>query len=374
MRPQQVGRRGNAMVVVLMLGTLLGFSALSVDVGMIRVADTQLQAAVDAAALSGVQRLDGTEAGITAAINTAIAVAAENGMLGEPVVLTAAEVVVGEYYADTGQFVPYDGVEPKRVNAIRIDHTPPDVDAALGAVAFGQVGYTVSARAMAQRPWAAGKAKTSNCFLPIAVPDCWLNGVPMGTNPPPFQWTWSPSPSDQIGWADPDNNPNTSEIARQFNGQCANGEIEVGQPIEVANGQNNSILDLIGDILNDSTPVEPEAWDSALLGPVPGRAAPTGNAPAQSDVHAPYWGNTIQGPVALIDNGSSCTGMGFTGSKTMTGIAWAVIYDVKSGGSGGKNIFVQLDLKTPREIFGEVDDDVKGVNVFGTGDPALVGW
>lgn len=53
-------RRGNAAVVGLSLSALMGFGALMVDLGIQRVTDAQLQAAVEAGALGGASYLDRT--------------------------------------------------------------------------------------------------------------------------------------------------------------------------------------------------------------------------------------------------------------------------------------------------------------------------
>ncbi len=54
----------------------------------------------------------------------------------------------------------------------------------------------------------------------------------------------------------------------------------------------------------------------------------------------------------------------------MTGIAWAVIYDVRDKG-GDKNVYVLLDLINEHEVWGEEDEDLTG-NVLGKSEARLV--
>src|SRR5688500_2287793 len=91
------GRRGNAMLVGVLFAVLLGFSALSVDIGMIRVAQSQLQAAIDDAAISGAGEFDSTVTGISRAKTRAVSVAAMHMVLDDTVVITTADVQVGNY-------------------------------------------------------------------------------------------------------------------------------------------------------------------------------------------------------------------------------------------------------------------------------------
>ncbi|HEX4933787.1 MAG TPA: pilus assembly protein TadG-related protein, partial [Gemmatimonadaceae bacterium] len=290
-----------------MLGTLLGFSALSVDIGMIRVSVTQLQAAVDAAALSGAAELDGTDGGISRAVSRAQEIAALNPVLDQVLAVPSADIQIGTWDADSGTFTLYNaGDDPSTVNAVIVDHTPPQIGSALGQLAFGLAGYNIQARSTAMRP-TGGKARSTKCFLPLAIPDCWLAGLPPGTNPPPFKFTFSPSPTDKIAWGDPDGNPNSNDIRDQLLGQCDHGAIEVGDPIYVNEGSHTSALQTIRDILNDVAPVDPDVWDTSVYGAQPLRlgTADTANTPVQSSVTAANWGHTLEGPVALVNAGTN---------------------------------------------------------------------
>jgi hypothetical protein len=366
-------RRGNVFVVGLMLGTLLGFSALSVDLGLIRVSQTQLQAAIDSAAMSGAGRLDGTSAGITAATSTAIAVAALNPVNGVALNVATSDVKVGTYDEDAKTFTVWDGIsDPGPVNAVVVDHTPAQLKSILGGIAFGKTGYTIKAKGTAIRPVGSGAAASTKCFLPIAVPDCWVAGLAPGTNPPPFKFELSPSPTDDIAWGDPDGNPSTDDVRDQFLGACDHSEIAVDDPIYVNEGIHDSALQTVTGILNDMAAVAPTTWDTTLYGQVPARDGTHANNRQVSEVLQRYWGNTIEGPVALVNAGSDCNNVSFTGSLSMTGVAWATLYDV-SWNQVEKNVWIQLDTVNEHDIWGTVDKTKTG-NVLAYGEPTLVNY
>ncbi|MEZ4236658.1 MAG: pilus assembly protein TadG-related protein [Myxococcota bacterium] len=362
-------RRGNVTMVALLFGTLLGFSALSVDVGLIRVAGTEIQVVLDAAALSGASTLDGTEAGIDRARSVAVDVASRNNVLGQGVTLPAAEVVIGAWDPDTATFTAYRvGDDPATINTVRIAHTPPSFASGLGGVAFGAVGYTVDAQSMAMRELKAGPASSTKCFLPLAVPDCHLASAPPGANPPPMKFTFNPSPTDAIAWANPSANPNTAWIRDQLADPCAGGnEVRVGQNVQVNEGVHNSALQTVRDIIN-TTGVT--TWDP-VYGPLPLRDGVSANDLATSDVTR--YGHTLEGAVALVDGGPDCSAVSFSGPLRTTGIGWAVIYDVSAAG-GDKNLWIQLDVVGEHDIWGDTDDAATGLNVLGVGTPELELW
>ena len=112
----------------------------------------------------------------------------------------------------------------------------------------------------------------------------------------------------------------------------------------------------------------PSSTESHAVGP---------SAPAPWDVQlgreqGARHDHLLEGPVALVDAGDDCSDVDFTGSLPMTGIAWAMIFDVKSSGSP-KVLQVQLDVTTEHEIWGEVDTTLEG-NVLSNGEPTLVSF
>lgn len=78
------------------LTVLLGFMALVIDLGRTYVVRTELQNAADSAALAGAKDLNQTAAGVTSAVTTAIAMAAQNNFkFSSPVAITIANLSVG---------------------------------------------------------------------------------------------------------------------------------------------------------------------------------------------------------------------------------------------------------------------------------------
>ncbi len=366
-------RRGNVVMTALLLSTVVGFTALSVDIGVTRLARTQLQTAVDAAAISGAQELDGTAAGIALAELRAIEFASYNTVLGRTVELMGDNVDVGTFDSYTQTFTAWGaGQDPTPVNAVRISESAEPVLPFLARVALGVGMLDVEATSLAQRPLAAGPAGNTECFLPFAIPDCHLAGLAPGANPPPFKFTFSPTPTDSVAWGDPDENPNTSGVRDQLMGMCDEGEIAVGDLMHVNEGSHTSALQKTADILNQQTTVETAPWDATLYGPLPARDGVGANTPGQSGVSAANWGNTLQGVVAFVDGGGDCDAVSFTGAKTITGFAWGVVYDVKKSGSN-KNVYIQVDVNSDHQIWGDVDEDAVGENVLGVGAAALGG-
>jgi hypothetical protein len=338
---------------------------------MIRLGTTQLQQTVDAAAISAASALDGTDNGIDEAIDVALAVAKVNRVMDREVKLSKSEVIAGVWDEATATFTPYvQGDDAGLVNSVRVEHTPAALVPGLGAVAFGRTGYTIEARSMSQRRLGAEVARSTQCYLPIAIPDCQLQGLASGTNPGPLQFTFAPSPTDAIAWGDPDQNPNSNDLRDQLQGQCNYSSIELDQQIYVNEGNHTTAikaLDEILDVLNNQSSIMPDQWDSSLYGPMPTR-------PSGSGVSASNWGNVLQGPVPLIDAGSNCSSVSFTGTKRVTGIAWAVLFDVQDS-SSNKYISVQLDVVNPHDIWGDkTSAGTSSSNVKVPSDPELVSW
>jgi hypothetical protein len=372
MRSRQ-NRRGNAVMIGVTFLAMLGFGALGVDVGFAETCRSELQASVDAAALGAVGELDGTYEGMDRAITMARQLSTMNQVLGSPVELGDAEIVLGVFDRETATF--YEDDDPELVNAVRIDKPGQPVTPFLAMVAFGR-GLTYSAQSTAHRPWAYGRAGSANCFLPMAVPDCHVEGLGEGEMPPPIRFNFTPTPSDNVAWGDPKNNPNSADIKDQLSGQCQpDKEIRVDEPMYVNEGSHTSALHEIADLLNDRGEVSPDGWPPEL-GAMPDRSWPNANDAELSDVEDYAYGNVIQGPVALVDAGPCSGSNKFTGELDITGITWAIIYDVKSNGAGKgekkkKNLFVQLDPVNDHEIWGDYDPDATGGNVLGLGDAQL---
>lgn len=97
-------RRGVAMIfVAVAILALVGLLALAVDIGRVRVAKTDLQVATDAAARAAAYHVRGD---LSVARDKAVAVAAENTCLGDPVALDwQSDIIFGHWYTDSRRFV-----------------------------------------------------------------------------------------------------------------------------------------------------------------------------------------------------------------------------------------------------------------------------
>ncbi len=370
LRARRIKRRGNVMHQLLGLAALGGFGAMSVDVGLVRLGRSQLSAAVDAAALSGTAELDGTPAGVTRAIARARSVAEMNHVLGGRVLLDEADIQIGRWASE--KFERNDK-DPKKVDAVRIVHAEKPLTSVLGAFAFGMTGYDLVGRSASARK-KRGPARSTGCFLPLAVPDCWLDETPPGANPPPLKFQLTPSPADAIAWGMPDVHPSSDNLREQLLAPCDTGALRKGERLNVDEGNHTLALKTLADLLNDLGASAPETWNTELYGPLPERAgtADTANRPSASSVQSRSWGNTIEGPIALVDAGPTCSTASFTGDLEITGLAWGVIYDVQAHGSD-HNLYLKLDVVNRHEVWGELDTDPSATgNIVTPGGPQLV--
>ncbi|MES2645023.1 MAG: TadG family pilus assembly protein, partial [Myxococcota bacterium] len=118
-RARTPAREGNiATIVALGAVVLLSFAALTIDLGYGRLVQQQLENASEAGARAGSLRLDGTEAGLTAARVTAASMAAQNFAGGGTVVLADDDIVLGVWDATAGTFTPSS--DPLQVNTVQV--------------------------------------------------------------------------------------------------------------------------------------------------------------------------------------------------------------------------------------------------------------
>jgi hypothetical protein len=128
-RTRHEGRRGAVVPLVAVAGpVLLGFAALTIDLGQVYVARTQLQQAADAAALAAAS-VYFTDAGLqqngsaisSMAMERAGAIALNNRVLGSRLILKAADVTPGQHdFADpAGPLLPMSPWNAVQVTARR---------------------------------------------------------------------------------------------------------------------------------------------------------------------------------------------------------------------------------------------------------------
>lgn len=325
-------RQGNVVIILALSGVvLLGFAALTVDIGYGRLVQQQLQNASEASALGASLRLDATDAGVTAARATALAVAAQNTAGGAPVVLADSDIVFGVWDDVAGTFtVSTDAAE---IDTIQVRAQIDDLALFLAPAAFAQetmaVGAQTRARAMTKGAGAV------NCFLPLAIPSCLveregINGIMALTI------KLNPDGKDNVGWGRPNGTPNADWSKSQIAKCEAGGEAEVGDPVGLQNGAVASAIDeFAGAIENSKTKWDPDKW-----GPLPPTQMPG------SSVQKKYYGQTFEGPIMVVDAPPEycTTGGSFTGSLPLKGFMWAAVFDAKKTGNvEEKNILLRVD-------------------------------
>lgn len=111
-------RRGAiAILAAIFLGIVVVFLAFSVDFGHIVVAESDLQNAADAGAMSGARALPGGQAAVLAAVKTW---AAKNTAATQPVTVRDEDIELGDWNDDTATFALIPAGSPKTPNAVRV--------------------------------------------------------------------------------------------------------------------------------------------------------------------------------------------------------------------------------------------------------------
>ncbi|HEV8523713.1 MAG TPA: pilus assembly protein TadG-related protein, partial [Terriglobales bacterium] len=155
------GQRGVTLVMVaLFIVVLVGMVALAVDLGVLFTARTSAQHAADAAALAGAFTLQNPGAlQDMAAKNAAVAVAAKNKILGQPVTITPADVNV-DVNARQVTVTVHRTVGTFFAPALAV----------FGGSGFSSAGITVRATAEA-----SSRAAGDYCFKPFWIPNTVLS-------------------------------------------------------------------------------------------------------------------------------------------------------------------------------------------------------
>lgn len=110
-------RAAIAVLAAICLVIVVGFLAFSIDLGYIVVAESELQNAADASAVSASVALS---EGRGAAIAAAKAWASKNFAAGEPVVVTDSDVEIGVWKEDTARFTVLPEGSADTPNAVRV--------------------------------------------------------------------------------------------------------------------------------------------------------------------------------------------------------------------------------------------------------------
>ncbi|MFT7520349.1 MAG: hypothetical protein ACI9MC_002494 [Kiritimatiellia bacterium] len=181
-------------------------------------------------------------------------------------------------------------------------------------------------------------ASEVDCFLPIAIPECYLDKyteAELGE----MVMRLSPAGSDNIGWARVGGSPNARWISDQLGDQCQDGAVRIGDSVGLNNGVIASALTKIDRQIEGSA----TSWEHS------------DETPRQfSNSSVSNFGNTLEGPILIVNTNSAYCNSGggsWTGSVNVSGFAWGVIYDVASKGKAAKkNIGLSIDLSREHRV------------------------
>lgn len=370
-------QRGNAAVTAMAILPMMGFCALVIDIGALQLAKTELQIASDAAALAGVAYLDDTDVGLERAIRAAQEYATSNTALGQHVKLTQEQIVPGYFDPETERFISSD--DPTIVNALLIEADAGQIPTMFASAAFGKHFMSTRVESLARRGGYQGAGEV-DCFLPIAIPDCYLSREGIES----LAIRMTSANEDNAGWARINESPNAAYVKDQILGTCSSGPASIDDLVGLQNGQITSAMAALQQVLEASeTP-----WDEARWGPLPPQMGTMGEDGdcqtsqeevcetkngkvtckmedvltcsgvvvengkyAVSTIAPDRYGRVYQGPIILFETPAGTCGADtqFNGFAQITGFAWAVLYDIDSTGSE-KDIRMKLDFTHEHDI------------------------
>jgi Putative Flp pilus-assembly TadE/G-like len=351
-------RKGvSALVVALTTMVLLMFAALVIDLGYARLVQAQLQAAADAAALSGARVLDQKVTGLATARSTAITVGGLNRAMDNPVVLAdnptnnpGGDVVLGVW--ENSAFTT--SLDPKRVNAVLVRSHRNDLFPLFSGPAFGRNELAAAGVAIAVQGMRLG-AGSVPYYLPFGLAQCTVEGWPVDTLVD-MTFVLSPAGADTTGWAGVGVSPNASWV-RDFLSDIMpcmeqwyeTGEVEescapadTDDTVSLNNGVAASALKSVAEAIGNGIP-----WDSDTWGTLPAQHA-------ASEVLKSKYGHMLAGPIPVFDGGSSyCQGGGGSWNQAapLKGFVWGALYDAGAKGAAkNKNVWLRIDPGSFREI------------------------
>jgi hypothetical protein len=385
--PTRPNRRGNAVYTALSMVTLMGFAALTVDIGRDRVAQAELQNGVDAGVHAAARVL---VAGDTASYDRAKAVGAavanETTVLGTPLgessdAFTAANFEIGLWNPTTRAFT----VTNTNPNAVRVVNKRVAVPMLFGAAAMG-AGTTLTAGASSTAMATGGIASHVACPLPFAIPDCYFNGSGAAHTQ---AWTIQSNTADNIAWALPTGVTGADAVRGMLTGSnCGSGARIGHNMVDLNNGMIASAYSdlrdmMIGNVVGATSVPATSIWETANWGAVPTtRVAHSGMPTTRFVGGAGHVGTgaLMAGPIMLFNSGTdgyTCpTSASATWNQTrdITGFAWAVIYDVGGTTGSDRTISITIDFTGQHAAGDEAMAVPNGVNggVTAFGAPLIV--
>lgn len=349
------GRRGNyAITFLIALTPMLGFAALSIDIGYQHLSKAQLAASMDAAALAGASQLDDTSSGLSLARSAAQELAMMNPAGGHTIALDAnsandpnGDIVTGVWDGESFSA----STDAASVNAVSVA-SDVQLSAMFSMIAFNRMNLGVNARTVAYSPPPVG-AGAVECILPFALPDC-LFETHTAEELETMTFVFNPAGVDNVGWVRPGARPSDNSVMNLLADCGSEGTVSVGDPVGLGNGVlGNTYREITSLMASSST-----SWNTSLWGSQPTQST-------DSLVRATAWGHTLEGPIVVFDGGPEyCNAGGGAWNEILpaVGFVWGAVYDVRQGrGAANKNVYVRVDATTERELGTEAGDLSVGV-------------
>jgi hypothetical protein len=255
---------GGTAIAAISLMVVLGVAALVVDIGQLVSAKEELQRAADAGALAGARALwplnlknyedvnprvvpDCSQAQ-NAALSTTTS--ANNGVNGAALNTANLAIDVGHYNFATHVFTPQPGCATDS-NAVRVA-VRKDINNVFFARIWNITSFSPVASATAVMGFAKGVGKGT---LPIAINKLYITpGTDLFIN-------LNPDPNDNAGWfADPPDRAGAATFKDYIN-NAACPPLNVGDIINLQNGQDTSALEALRTKLEEEYP---NGWDTFL--------------------------------------------------------------------------------------------------------------
>lgn len=232
-----------APFVAIMLVLLVGCLALVVDLGRLHNVKIELQRAVDAAALAGALKLDGTDEEAQAAQESAVATAGGNIVNGSPLVLVATDISLGTWQAAAYEETIDDRFEPSA--------TIPDPSAGYNAVKVSK--SVVVNDLIFSRIWSIDSATVAadaiavTAFeqpgLPIALLSCNHSNSGLADSVCEIKmYKWSMDPEDTAGWTGLTFNTSAQTLKDFFSGKLDINRVLYGDNDDHQGLENTAVL------------------------------------------------------------------------------------------------------------------------------------
>ena len=181
-----------------------------------------------------------------------------------------------------------------------------------------------------------------SCFLPIAIPQCLIEETHGEEGVQDVDMVLNPPGADNVGWMRPDGNPNANWLRGQIRDCEQDGDLAMGDIVDLNNGVINSALSELADAVETGD----TSWDSSVWGPLPAQAP-------RSGIARNLYGGTWEAPAVVFDDPSYCQGGGgeWTGTAQVSGFVWVAVYDVvTSGPASERTIRTRIDTTRSHKV------------------------